>query len=262
MSHVSFSELKIWNECPFKHKLVYLDRLKGFEGNTHTAFGTAVHSAIEKNLLDKNFDDTEYFEKQFLEELKKLPEDIRKDLDKSFVSTLRKQGKFLIPLVVPALKEYFEDFEIISTEERLYEPIKDFVESEYDFKGYIDLVVKTKDGKYHVIDWKTCSWGWDSRRKADKMTTYQLTFYKNYFALKHDIDPENIETHFGLVKRTAKHNHVELFKATSGTKKTKNAIKFLTKALYNMDKEIYVKNRLSCHGRFGTCEFYKTEHCK
>ena len=49
MSHVSFSELKIWKECPWKHKLVYLDKLKGFEGNEHTAFGTAIHSTYEKS---------------------------------------------------------------------------------------------------------------------------------------------------------------------------------------------------------------------
>ena len=35
MAHVSFSELKIWKECAWKHKLLYLDRLKGFEGNKH-----------------------------------------------------------------------------------------------------------------------------------------------------------------------------------------------------------------------------------
>ena len=51
MSHVSFSEMKIWKECAWKHKLVYLDRLKGFEGNEYTAFGTAIHSTYEKVLL-------------------------------------------------------------------------------------------------------------------------------------------------------------------------------------------------------------------
>ena len=112
-----------------------------------------------------------------------------------------------------------------------------------------------------MIDWKTCSWGWDARKKSDKMITYQLTFYKYYFALKHNIDPSMVETHFGLVKRTAKKNNVELFKVTSGPKKTENAIKFLNKALYNIDKNIFIKNKLSCHSMFGPCEFYKTKHC-
>jgi len=118
-------------------------------------------------------------------------------------------------------------------------------------------VLKTKDGKYHVIDWKTCSWGWDARRKNDKMTTYQLTYYKYYFSKKHNVELDNIETHFALLKRTAKKNKVELFKVASGNKKIKNALKFLEKALYNISNKNFIKNRLSCR----YCEFYKTKHC-
>ena len=35
-----------------------------------------------------------------------------------------------------------------------------------------------------------------------------------------------------LQQRTAKNNNVELFKVTSGNKKTENALKLLNKALY------------------------------
>ena len=263
MSHVSFSELRIWKECPWKHKLVYLDKLKAFEGNVHTAFGTAIHSTYEKALLEEeDVNLKEYFQNKFLESLKALPAKVKESLDKELVKSMRKQGDILAPLCMDALKKYFgSNIEIVSVEEQLFEPIKDFVQSEFNFKGFIDLVVKTEDGKYHVIDWKTCSWGWDTRKKSDKMVTYQLTFYKHYFALKHNIDPENIETHFGLAKRTAKKNNIELFRVTSGKKKTENALKFLHKALYNIDKKIFLKNKLSCHSFFGTCEFYKTKHC-
>ena len=44
---ISFSELKIWTECAFKHKLAYIDGLKHFSGNEYTAFGTAVHYVCE-----------------------------------------------------------------------------------------------------------------------------------------------------------------------------------------------------------------------
>ena len=44
---ISFSEFKIWNECAFKHKLVYIDGLKSFQGNEYTAFGTAMHHVCE-----------------------------------------------------------------------------------------------------------------------------------------------------------------------------------------------------------------------
>ena len=261
MSHVSFSEMKIWKECAWKHKLVYLDRLKGFEGNEYTAFGTAIHSTYEKVLLKEKINEKEFFQNKFLEELKNLPDGVKNNLNKKLVEDLRKQGDLLAPLSMDALKDYFGEFEVVSVEEQLYEPIKASLKEEYNFKGFIDLVLKTQDGVYHVIDWKTCSWGWDARKKNDKMITYQLTFYKYYFALKHNIDPSMVETHFGLVKRTAKKNNVELFKVTSGPKKTENAIKFLNKALYNIDKNIFIKNKLSCHSMFGPCEFYKTKHC-
>jgi len=261
MTHVSYSEVKIWKECAWKHKLMYIEKLKGFEGNEYTAFGTAIHSTYEKVLLKENINEKEFFQNKFLEELKALPEEVKKKLKKKLVEDLRKQGDLLASLSMDALKDYFGDFEVVSVEEQLYEPIKMSLKEKYNFKGFIDLVVKTKDGKYHIIDWKTCSWGWDSRKKSDKMITYQLTFYKYYFALKHNLDPKDIETHFGLVKRTAKKNNVELFRTTSGPKKTENAIKFLNKALYNIDKNIFIKNRLSCHGRYGTCEFYKTKYC-
>ncbi len=78
------------------------------------------------------------------------------------------------------------------------------LDGDYDFKGFIDVVIKTPDGKYHIIDWKTCSWGWDARRKNDKMVTYQLALYKNYFCQKHNIDPKKVETYFAFLKRTAK----------------------------------------------------------
>tara|TARA_R110000824_G_scaffold14726_8_gene62485 strand:+ start:7150 stop:7944 length:795 start_codon:yes stop_codon:yes gene_type:complete len=263
MSHVSYSEIKIWKECSWKHKLLYLDKLKGFKGNEYTAFGTAIHSTYEKVLLEEKINEKEYFQSKFLEELKELPEEVKNNLNKKLVEDLRKQGDTLASLSMNALKDYFGNFEVVSVEEQLYEPIKTFLKEEHDFnfKGFIDLVLKTDDGKYHIIDWKTCSWGWDSRKKTDKMITYQLTFYKYYFALKHDIDPKNIETYFGLVKRTAKKNNIELFRTTSGPKKTENAINFLNKVIYNINKSVYVKNKLSCHGMYGTCEFYKTEHC-
>ena len=55
-THISFSELKIWNECAFKHKLVYKDQIKKFVGNEYTAFGTAIHHVCEKVVYDDKLD--------------------------------------------------------------------------------------------------------------------------------------------------------------------------------------------------------------
>ena len=61
-------------------------------------------------------------------------------------------------------------------------------------------------------------------------------------------------------KRTAKKDNIEIFRVSSGARKTQNALKLLNKAIYNIKNERYIKNRLSYTGGYG-CKFYKTEHC-
>jgi ATP-dependent exoDNAse (exonuclease V) beta subunit len=89
---------------------------------------------------------------------------------------MRKQGNILSVLAIPALKEYFNEFEVVSVEEDLFEPIREYADKEFDFKGFIDLVVKTSDGKYHILDWKTCSWGWNSKKRSDPMVRHRNPF--------------------------------------------------------------------------------------
>jgi len=250
--HISFSELKNWNFCPFYHKLTYIDKLKGFTGNEYTAFGTAIHDVAEKKLLKESFKAEEYFVQRFEECLSELDDDLelREDPEK-----MAAQALGILPEIEPSLEAYFPDgYEVFSTEEPLMVPIED---GEYNFKGFIDAVIKTPDDKYHIIDWKSCSWGWDARRRSDPMVTYQLTLYKIFFAQKHFIPLEKIETHFALLKRTAKKDRVEIFRVTSASRKQQNALDLLSKAIFNIKKKNYIKDKRSC----AKCEFYKTKHC-
>ena len=168
---------------------------------------------------------------------------------------MKQQGINLASMVIDSLNKDFPGWTLISCEEQLYEQMEE--EPNYNFKGYVDLVIKTPNDKYHIIDWKSCSWGWDIKKKTDKIITYQLTYYKNFFSKKHNIDPKKIETYFGLLKRTAKKNHIEIFRVSSGEKKIKNALNILNKAVYNIHKGNHPKNKLNC----GKCEFRGTEHC-
>ena len=255
--HISYSGLKDWVTCAHYYKLVQIDKIDGFKGNIHTAFGSAIHDTCEAKLANPDLDEKEHFDLSFLVTLEKLPPEVKSELKVKDMVAMREQGKDIAPLAIPSLKGQFGDYEVVSVEERLYEPIKEFESHDYMFKGFIDLVIKTSDGKYHVIDWKTCSWGWGRDKRQDPMVSYQLTLYKHYFAKKHNIDPKNIETHFALLKRTAKKDKVEFLRITSGTKKTSNALNMLNKALYNINQGRWIKNRTSCN----RCKFYKTEHC-
>ena len=251
MPHISYSELKDWTYCAFYHKLTRIDKIGGFKGNLFTAFGTAIHDVCEKKLLQEDINE-EYFIRQFEKCVNKLDDDI--EIDEDLTTKMMDQGKAILPEIESALNDYFGEYELFAAELPLYEPLSG---KDYKFKGYIDAIVVTPDKKVHIFDWKTCGWGWDARRRADKMTTYQLTLYKHFFCSKFDIDPADVETHFALLKRTSKGDKVEFFRVTSGPKKTQNALKLLDKALYNIKNKRYIKNRLSCV----RCDFRHTEHC-
>ena len=244
--------MKNWVHCPFYHKLVYFDGIDGFTGNLYTAFGSAIHEVCEKVILNKvpQKDAAEYFCDKFIRESASLKDPI----DENFFENMIPQGVALADMAVPHLKKHFGEFELIGVEERLYEPIENM---DYFFKGFIDLIIKTPDNKYHIIDWKTCSWGWDSKKKSDPMVVYQLVLYKNFFAKKYNIDPSAIEVHFALLKRTAKKNNVEILRVTAGSRRTKNSLDMLHKAVYNIKNKNFIKNRLNCQG----CDFHRTPHC-
>lgn len=251
---ISFSELKIWNDCAFRHKLSYIDKISGFVGNEYTAFGKAVHTVCESLVLDESIDTQAEFKKNFVSEIKSLPN--FKSINKKLVVDMSLQAKDLFDFIIPELKQYFGKYEVFKIEEPLFEEIIEF-NTDYNFKGFVDLILKTQDGKYHVIDWKTCSWGWKADKKSDSMTSYQLSLYKNYFSNKYNIEPNDIRTHFALLKRTAKSKKVEIFEVTNGKKRVSNAVELLNKAITNINNKNYIKNRLSC----GYCEFHKTSHC-
>jgi len=255
-THISFSQLRNWAKCPFYHKLSNIDKVDGgFTGNIYTAFGSALHDVIENHLENTISEDEleEYFRASFLNERRNLDHEI----EDSHFEQFQSQGDRLVKKYKKKLDSYFgNNYEIVKCEEEIYEDVTEYNGNPFKFKGYIDLVVKTGD-TYHILDWKSCSWGWDAKKKADKMIVYQLIYYKHYYAIKHGIDPKNIECHFGLLKRTAKRNEVEIFKVTSGKRRVENAMKMLVQALYNIDNKVYLKNKSSCYN----CEFKGTAHC-
>lgn len=258
--YVSFSSIKDWKFCPRYYKLTRIDGLPSGVDSIHTAFGKALHSTSEKIFKQEkqeSFDYAKDFVDSFNKEIGNLQKDIRDKISKKDLEDFTSQGKELAHLVYPETVKYLGDFQYVSAEEHLMEDIIEYQRDDFKFKGFIDLVLKTNDGNYHIIDWKTCSWGWEQEKKNDTMTTYQLSFYKNFFAKKHSIPLDKIETHFGLLKRTAKKDKVEIFRVSNGEKKLNNALKLLQECVHNIDHQRFIKNRLSCT----QCKFNKTPQC-
>ena len=177
--HISYSEWKNWHICPHYHKLTYIDKVTQFEGNIFTAFGKAIHTVCEFTLTSpekyrKPGAIEALVKEQFLKELNALPKDAQQDAKANFkLKEWLVSGLEIVPDLYRCLVEKFgklgEDWEVLKAEEQLYVPITEFTEAEKKFKGFIDLVVYSKrDEKIHLIDWKTCSWGWRREKKRDK----------------------------------------------------------------------------------------------
>lgn len=261
--HISFSSIDTFEKCAYQFKLKYIDKVSFDKGNLYSAFGHAIHSTLQTTIVDPKVFIEDTFKHFFKTALKKLPFEIRKNIfidpDQKRVSKeMAQMGAKLCKMAKEKLEEKFPEYKVVSVEQRFEEPLIEYKgNKDFEFVGSIDIIIETPDGKYHIIDWKTSSWGWDARDKTNKMKTYQLVYYKHYFCLQTGALFEDTKAHFALLKRTAKKDNIEIFEVPVGQKKVKNALKVLNNILYNVEHNNFPKNKTSC--KF--CEFYHTQHC-
>ncbi len=233
---------------------MYIDGHEDFHDSEFTIFGKVIHSILEEHIKAVETPlDLQVFDKKFFEALSELKAQSY-HFDKDLVSAMRSQGKRILEDFGPYIKLKFPSYEVLGTEELLYEKIP---ETDWFFKGFIDLILKIDD-KILMIDWKTTSWGWDAKKRGDKMINYQLALYKSFYCQKHDVDPKSIKTYFGLLKRTANKDNVEIFEASSGLTRISHARQAISEMLSMIESGRSFKNRLSCD----RCNFRNSEFCK
>jgi hypothetical protein len=266
-NHVSFSEIKCWKECSWRHKLLHIEKIDKFEPSPYLDFGTAVHEGCETYLKSKTVDK------------KKLIKDIKDAWDKhgfddpewvekqpgwykyAHVDEWCRWAENMWGEVPSFLDETFPGWECFEAEEMLYENIEN---KDLNFKGYIDGVIKVPKKKgeghnYWIIDWKTSqSYGWRRSKKQDILMTAQLILYKHFWSIKHSIPLSDIRCGFVLLKRGGKPGKVcELVTVSVGPKALEKANKILNNMISSVRNGMFLKNRDSCR----YCEFKDTEHC-
>lgn len=274
---VSFSAINQYDFCPFSYKLKYQDKIQKFKGNEYTSFGKSLHKVLEHLVVDKPFvsleDTNEFFLNAFLKEIRKLPDSeknslleiISKEADpntkkyKVVSEMIEKGGKLCLEGYTDLFKK-FPSFSVVSAEKK--EEIEVSVNNipNWFWKQYIDVVLETSKNEetfHNIIDWKSCSWGWNSRKKSDKMVVYQLALYKHFYSVLNNIPVKNIKTFFGLLKRTAKKEYIEIFEVSTGPQRIKNALTKVEHFINNVEKNVFPKKRLKCEW----CDFNKTEYC-
>lgn len=252
-NHISYSEIKDWKSCSFRHKLKYIDQLSEFKQNQYTSFGTAIHEACESFLKTKTMD-ISIFETKLKEEWetgKELPDFSQKNFDDCL-----KDGISLLGEIPKWFEETFPNWEYVAAEREIYQPIYQ-KENSPNFKGFIDCIIKCDD-KYWILDWKTTMMGWNLDKKKDPDIRLQLVLYKKYYSEISGIDLKDIKCGFILLKRKYKSKKCELFQVSIGEKPITEGKKTIDNMLTSMDKGIAVKNKFSCK----YCEFYMTSYCK
>lgn len=247
--HISFSELKSWIDCSYRHKLQYVDKLNVFRPSYHLAFGTATHAALEHYLKTR-----EVKPEIAHEQLVKLwrPEYAKAEpKEKDFsIEKLKLQLTEIISEVPAWLEEQFPGWELVSAEEALYEVINP---NGAKFKGFVDCIIKAKDKKgkelIWILDWKTSGSGWTPMKKQDPMTGLQLTLYKNFWMQKigAELSLKDVRCGFVILKRKVKPGkHCELMTVSVGEVTLKRGLKLITNMLASLDRKLFLKNRQSC----------------
>lgn len=257
--YISFSQIELFSECSWRWKIQYIDKIK--IKNIYLVFGNSIHEAIEIGLKDKTVNLKEVFQTRWKENFRLFLTDeyaLRESKNKEFLDKCKhmyQMGPQLVQEAVESLPDKFPGWEILFIEIPLQEKLTD-KENSYVYIGKIDLVL-TDGEKIVVIDWKTSSWGWDAKKRNDKMRHYQLMLYKHFYAKKFEIDPDLIECYVALVKRTANKDRIEFIPIKGGKKKIQNSLEVAENVVYNIGKRKFIKNFSAC--KF--CPFKKTDLC-
>jgi hypothetical protein len=249
--HVSYSEIKSWKECPWRHKLTHIEKIDLSKPSEMLFFGKIVHAACEEYLKSRvmvsdiaiqAIDDAwanNGFENADLWKLHAL--NILNDIPKF-------------------LDETFPGWECQSAEEMLYETVES---SDMKFKGFIDGIIKIpgKGGKtkYWILDWKTSGpGGWHPEKQRDFLVQAQLALYKRFWSFKNDLKSADVACGFVLLKKGAKPGKCcQLLEISAGPTIMERAEKLFRDMITSVRKGVFVKNKTSCT----YCEYKGTKYC-
>ena len=273
-AHVSYSEVKNWKECPFRHKLLYIDKLQTFDESPYLDYGTIVHNACEHFLKtreliidetvrdlraaweEKGFDSKEFINKMTTRANSqgwKYRHNKIDDWCDWATNCLNDLPKFM--------EKEFPGWETVAAEYPLMESV--YQDDSMKFKGFVDAIIKVKDPrgklKCFVIDWKTAgARGWNRDKQSSFLTLAQIALYKNYWSRKLNVDPRDVHCGFVLLKRGGTPGKTcQFLKMSVGPKTAKKADKLVTSMISTVRRGFFPKNRDAC--KF--CDFKNTAHC-
>lgn len=253
--HVSFSEIKDWKECSYRHKLKHIDKLGIFEDSVHTVFGKSLHAVCEEYIKTRIIKP-----EIFLAELKKG----WKKYDFPDLDIWMERGNKAMAALPDWMEIAFPGWVGIEAEETLMEEIP-FRHGNVKFKGYIDAIVKC--GNYYwLIDWKTAGSGWHTAKKDDPLIQLQLVYYNLFWAQKHNIPHDRIKAAFVLLNRDEDaEERCEIVTINVTNDSRDNGITILNNMVSSVKQQrafkAWKRPEGEWQGNCMFCEFNGTKHC-
>ncbi|MEA2018303.1 MAG: PD-(D/E)XK nuclease family protein [Campylobacterota bacterium] len=163
-SPYSFSKIDIWERCPYRFKLKYIDKVKtSFEPNLALLKGSFLHHCIEYSTEGKEYQTNEVF----TEEEKKKAIEILTKFTKSE----------LYKLYLSANGKHEVKFGILK-ENNIYKA-DSFDNINSIFKGKIDYVFQ-RDDELYIVDWKSGKYTEENEQKFDQLLLYAIWGFLKY----------------------------------------------------------------------------------
>jgi putative RecB family exonuclease len=159
MTVYSHSRLSCFEQCPYKYKLQYIDKVETEIAENIEAFlGSCVHEVLEKL-----YEDLKHQKQNSLEQLINYLHEIwKKNWISSIVIVKKEYGpdnylKMAEKFITDYYKRYqpFDQGKTIALEDRINISLDS--EGAYKLQGYIDRLVESRDGFYEIHDYKTNS---------------------------------------------------------------------------------------------------------
>jgi len=161
---ISFSQLEIFNECPYHWYVTYIMKMRS-PNNPFALFGTAMHSLLEQVYKEKIFEPQPYIERWKNVFRKEYLKGDYPSFEKSMLDWQLSRGYPMIHNFFKVAKENDLLKPAVATEKKLTGTFQG-----YDVIGYTDLI-HTVENKLTIIDYKTGKKEYDNH-------TLQATLYK------------------------------------------------------------------------------------
>lgn len=258
--YISYSQFQGYMKCPKYWKLCYIDKLKQKTPTIHTVFGNAMHTVIQEwveILYNGKVKDAEAFD--FDTRLHGvLKEEYRTSVvknnnvhfsSKEELLEFYMDGLSTLKYMLKKRKSLFnrKDEILIGIELPLYVIVDGVC-----LISFLDLVFKDKvSGKIIIKDLKTSKMGWTKWDKDDEVKVSQLILYKMYFAQQYNMDINDIDIEYVILKRKVTENaaypipRISVFKPASGKVKQNQVAKMFGEFIsggfvngkYNVERE-------------------------